>query len=147
MIIQKRYITFEALGPFASVQPSSSGFDPQAVTFSILPVTLKIASTKIKKGKKLQNWLVTAKRIRDRSIVSSIKPKFDNRFFVDLRVYFYKSANIELFCFDLQTGRTEKKIRFTTNTRHVNQQRIGRQNLAYIIEEILRSVPHSFSFR
>ena len=46
MIIQKRYITFEALGPFASVQPSSSGFDPQAVTFSILPVTLKIASTK-----------------------------------------------------------------------------------------------------
>ena len=77
MLIQKRYITFEALGPFTSVQPSSSGFDPQAVTFSILPVTLKIASTKMKKiGKILQIWLVKLqlKKIQDRSIVSSTKP-------------------------------------------------------------------------
>ena len=59
MIIQKKYITFEALGPFASVQPSSSGFDPQAVTFSILPVTLKIASAKMKKRKILQIWIQT----------------------------------------------------------------------------------------
>ena len=122
MIIQKRYITFEALGPFASVQPSSSGFDPQAVTFSILPVTLKIASTKIKKGKKLQNWLVTAKRIRDRSIVSSIKPKFDNRFFVDLRVLF-KSGTWNCFCFDLQNW--QNNFRFATCTKHRNRKRIG----------------------
>ena len=30
----------------------------------------------------------TAKRIRDRSMISSIKPKFDDRFFVDLRVLY-----------------------------------------------------------
>ena len=42
------------------------------------------------------------------------------------------------FRFDLicRAYRTENKIRFYTNTQHVNQQRIGRQILAYIIEEI-----------
>ena len=32
--------------------------------------------------------VITDKRMRDRSIVSSLKPKFDNRFFVNLPVLY-----------------------------------------------------------
>ena len=46
--------------------------------------------------------VLTTKRIRDRTIISSIKPKFEYRFFVDLIVlYKMKTRNVlacELFC-------------------------------------------------
>ena len=37
---------------------------------------------------RLDTMIVTDKRLRDRTIFSSIKPKFDDRFFVDLRVLY-----------------------------------------------------------
>ena len=44
-------------------------------------------------------FLITGKKIRARSIISSIKPKFDNRFFVDLRVLkFIYSEKATKFC-------------------------------------------------
>ena len=41
---------------------------------------------------------ITVKRIRERSIVYSIKPKFNNLFFVDLRV-FLQVVDVKLFLF------------------------------------------------
>ena len=63
--------------------------------------------------------------LRDRSIISPINPKFDDRFFVDLRVL-YKP--FFCFCFDLQNWQTN--FGFATCTKRVYLQRISRQILA-----------------
>ena len=48
----------------------------------------------------------TANRIRDRSIFSSMKPKFHNKFFID-SIALYKSQTWNCFCFDFCiNGRT-----------------------------------------
>ena len=52
----------------------------------------------------------TAKRIQDRSKVSSIKPKFDDQFFVDFSVL-YKLRPRNYFCFDLKNW--QNNFRFT----------------------------------
>ena len=49
----------------------------------------------------------TAKRIRDGSIVSSIKPNFDDRFVADFSTFFCLSCESEIvFVFICRTGRT-----------------------------------------
>ena len=63
----------------------------------------------------------TGKRIQDRSIISSIKPKFDDQFFVDLRVL-YKLGSWN--CSTSSTNQINNNFMFTTCTKHVNQQRI-----------------------
>ena len=51
-----------------------------------------------------------AKRIQDRSTVSSIKPNFDDQFFVDFSVL-YKLRPRNYFCFDLMNW--QNNFRFT----------------------------------
>ena len=56
----------------------------------------------------------TAKRVQDRSIVSLIKPKFDDQFFVD----FIKLRPQNYFCFDLKNW--QNNFRSKTSIKHVN---------------------------
>ena len=42
--------------------------------------------------------IVTGIRIRDRPIISPIKPKFDDQFFVDLLTWLVHVVNLKLFC-------------------------------------------------
>ena len=65
------------------------------------------------------NVVLIARKIPDRSIVFIIQPKI-----FDLHV-FLQYANMDIFCFDLQNW--QKNFRFTTCTKHVNQQRVGHQ--------------------
>ena len=68
----------------------------------------------------------TGKRIQDRSIISSIEPKFDDQFFGDLRVLF-KLGSWNYFT--SSTFKIKDNFMFTTCTKHVNQQSISCQIL------------------
>ena len=72
-------------------------------------------------------WESTAERIRDKSIVSSIRLKFDDRFFVDLCILYELQRKI-VFVLICRTDRTISGSLFFT--KQVNQQRIGDQILA-----------------
>ena len=75
----------------------------------------------------LSDQIYTGKRIWDRLLISSIKPKFDNQFFVDLHVlYKFQTWN----CSD----NSEKQINFTfsISTKHVYRQSISLEILAYL---------------
>ena len=64
--------------------------------------------------------------MQDKSIISSIKPKFDNQFFVDIYV-FMASCGTEIV---LQIKSIQKRLTFSTRTKQVNQQRIDWKILA-----------------
>lgn len=51
-----RLLTFEALRPFAPVEPSASVLDPEAVPFAVLPVALVVAAAEVKK----MHFIITA---------------------------------------------------------------------------------------
>ena len=57
---------------------------------------------------------LTAKRIQDRFIVSSIKPKFDDRFLVDLRIL-YKLRTWNCLVLICTTGRTISGLQLVQN--------------------------------
>ena len=61
---------------------------------------------------------ITSERIRGRSLVFSNKPKFNDRFFVDLYTS-CTSCRHEIVFYYLQNN-----FRFTTCTKNVNQKRI-----------------------
>ena len=45
------FLTFESLRPLSAVQPPPTGLYAQAVAFTVLPVSLEVAATVIKKLK------------------------------------------------------------------------------------------------
>ena len=72
----------------------------------------------------------TAKGIRYRSIVSSIKPRFDDQLHILIYVFCTNHEHkivFVLICFVLNW---QNNIRCATCTKHVNQQRIICQSLA-----------------
>ena len=70
--------------------------------------------------------MFTAKRIQDRSLISPIMPKLKDQFFVNSLIL---NELWTLNCSSSSEIQNKNNFMFGTCTKHVNQQRIDRQNM------------------